>query len=318
MTLWQSKPQLTATTPAPRTGTHCMGLSSGTRFLYTSSPTLVVGFAFYMTTEAGYLRVYTDNGFSYLDAQWSVALQADRKISFWRGDSDTLGTLIDTTASPVIVASSWNFIEVKVLCSDTGTYTVKCNGVTVLNGSADTQNEPTPSLTGLAVSAPSGTGIDDLYVLDGTGTANNDFLGDCKVECLIPQIGNGAHIGLTCSTGSDHGALVDERPANDDTDYNFGTTPGVKDTYTFTDVTTVGTIKAVQVSARAKKTDTATKELAIVTRIGGVDAPDGATQAVAATTYGQYQQIWEKRPTDNGDWTITDINGAEFGVKIVT
>jgi hypothetical protein len=76
-------------------------------------------------------------------------------------------------------------------------------------------------------------------------------------------------------------------------------------------------IKGVQVSARARKTDSATKELAIVTRLGSTDY-DGTTQAVASTTYSQYQQIWEKRPSDNADWTIADVNAAEFGLKVVT
>jgi hypothetical protein len=265
-------------------------------------------------TSAGSFSLWADAAFSAAQ-QCTVVFDTDGKIRVRAGSAT--GTLLDTSASAVLVASAWNFIEAKILVANSGTYTVKCNGIQVLNGAADTQANAASTIAGFSVTPGSGNGIDDLYVLDSAGTTLNDFIGDCRVECLSPQTGNGSNTGLTCSTGTDHGALVDELPANDDTDYNFSATVGAKDTYAFTNVATIGSIKAVQVSARAKKTDSATKELAVVTRVGSTDY-DGATQTVASTTYSQYQQIWAKRPSDNADWTISDVNAAEFGLKVVT
>jgi hypothetical protein len=319
MTKWSNLPTFVSSTPSPRTGPYCARQTSAslmTRNFTSAASTVIIGVAYYWSgITNSYLQI-TGVGGSYVagSLQFSVVLDSDGVIRLRSGSSS--GTLLGASGV-VLVASTWNFIEAKVTVANSGSYTIKCNGVTVLTGSGDTQNYSAATIAGFGAYIDTGCAIDDLYVLDSSGTALNDFIGDCKVECLTPQAGNGSNTGLTCSTGTDHGALVDELPANDDTDYNFSATVGAKDTYAFTNVATVGSIKAVQVSARARKTDSATKELAVVARVGSTDY-DGATQAVASTTYSQYQQIWEKCPSDNADWTIADVNAAEYGLKVVT
>ena len=49
-------------------------------------------------------------------------LSADGRIRVRNGSSS--GTILDTTAGVVLVASSWNFIEWKILMANAGTYTV--------------------------------------------------------------------------------------------------------------------------------------------------------------------------------------------------
>jgi hypothetical protein len=309
---------LGTSSPPPRTGAYrCTINSDQRRVINPATSTLIIGLAYYWDgTATGRYTIWSGTGFS-TDFQCSVTFDSDGRIRVRNGASN--GTALGTTTNPVLVASSYNFIEAKILVSNSGTFIVKCNGLEVINGSGDTQNQSASTIAGFSFNPGNSAGpaVDDLFVLDSSGSALNDFIGDCRVECLTPQAGNGSNTGLTCSTGTDHGALVDELPANDDTDYNFSATVGAKDTYAFTNVATVGSVKAVQVSARARKTDSATKELAVVTRVGSTDY-DGATQAVASTSYSQYQQIWEKRPSDNADWTIADVNAAEFGLKVVT
>lgn len=301
-----------------RTGSYA-GQGTWRRHITLGSTTIIVGFAVYWNGSATLsCATYQAAGFAGDDVQWEIDSPGDGKLRLFRGGS-VLGTNIATTAAPVLVASSWNFIEAKIVVDNAGSYMIKCNGVEVLSGSADTQGEATAAMAGIAWTLALG-GLDDLYVLDSTGSYNNDLIGDGRVECLTAQAGNGANTGLTCSTGTDHGALVDESPANDDTDYTYSATAGVKDTYTFTNLTVAGgtaTIKAVQTTVRARKTDVATKELAIVVRQGGTDY-DGTTQAVAATTYGQYSHVWDRRPSDTGAWTVSDLDGAEFGMKVVS
>jgi hypothetical protein len=308
---------LGTSSPPPRTGSYrCSTGSDQQRLITPATSTLIIGLAYYWNgATTGRWTIWAGTSFA-SDWQCSVSFDGDGKIRV--RNAGYSGTALGTTTNPVLVASSYNFIEAKILVSNSGTFIVRCNGVEVLNGAGDTQAGASAAIAGFSFNpGVSGAAVDDLFVLDSSGTALNDFIGDCKVECLTPQAGNGSNTGLTCSTGTDHGALVDELPANDDTDYNFSATVGAKDTYAFTNVATVGSIKAVQVSARARKTDSATKELAVVTRVGSTDY-DGATQAVASTSYSQYQQIWEKRPSDNADWTIADVNAAEFGLKVVT
>lgn len=315
-TLWSTQGTLGTSSPVPRTGTYC-ARSTGfwQRVIAPGSQTIIAGYAFYWGgSQQGYAILYETAAFNL--AQCSVTADTDGKVRVRAGDNSAAA--LGISASAVLVASSWNYIEWKITVGNSGTYEVKVNGVSVLSGSGDTQARSTSAIVGFSVS-PGGSlnGVDDFFLLDSTGSTLNDYLGDCKVECLSPQAGNGSNTGLTCSTGTDHGALVDELPANDDTDYNYSATASVKDTYNFTNLASTGVVKAVQAVARARKTDSATKELALVARLGSTDY-DGATKAVAATTYGQYLQIWETRPSDSLAWTVSDVNAAEFGLKVVS
>jgi hypothetical protein len=311
MTKYFSQPSLEA---GGRTGPYRVGNGSVGRNIAPTGNTLIIGFALHHTAgNSSYFTIYEGLSAGAGSEQTALSALSDGRVQVHTGSYGS--AVLDVTAAPVLVSGSWNFIEWKTSIANAGTYAVKVNGALVLSGTGDTQARSTPTIGSVHLWALYQS-MDDVYVLDGSGTALNDFIGDCKIECLTPQAGNGSNTGLTCSTGTDHGAMVDELPANDDTDYNYGTTAGVKDTYNFTNVTTVGVVKAVQTSIRAKKTDSATKELAIVTRLGGVDY-DSATHTVASIAYGQYQQLLEKRPTDNTDWLIADVNAAEFGMKVV-
>lgn len=317
-TKWSTMSGLGTSSPAPRTGTHRVA-SVGTGIVRPISPgsaTLIVGVAFYWSgINQGSVILWPNAAPFGTFAQCALTLDEDSKVSVRApyNNSAALGT----SADAVLVTGSWNFIEWKITVANAGSYEVKVNGISVLSGSGDTQGQTATGVGSMTFVTGTFNGFDDLYVLDSTGSMNNDFIGDCKVERISPQAGNGANVGLTPSNGTDHGAMVDELPANDDTDYNAGSTAGVKDTYVFGDLASTGVVKAVQLSVRAKKTDSPTKQLALVTRLGGVDY-DSATQAVASTTYGQYQQILETRPSDGGTWTVADVNGAEFGLKVVS
>jgi hypothetical protein len=302
-------------TDVVRTGSHSMRNGLG-RNISPSGMTLIFGFAFYRSSShaqgiISFSQIPSNSGnFTQYLAQ--VTLDTDGKVRVYLGSS----TLLDTTSTAPLISGSWNYIEAKLVIADAGSWTIKVNGVTVLTGTGDL-NPGATSIGSMYLDISNSNRLDDFYLLDASGSSLNDFIGDCRVEWLAPQTGNGSNVGLTPSTGTDHGALVDELPPNDDTDYNSGTAAGVKDTYNFSNLATTGVVKAVQLSARAKKTDSATKQLALVARVGSTDY-DGATQTLAATTYGQYQQIWEKRPSDNADWTIADVDGAEFGLKVVS
>jgi hypothetical protein len=158
--------------------------------------------------------------------------------------------------------------------------------------------------------------MDDLVVWDGSTGSNNDFLGDVRVVLSSPQAGNGSNTGLTCSAGTDHGALVDDTTQDGDTTFNAGTSVGVKDTYNMTDLTGVtGTVKAVAVQLIARKDLTGLKQVCPVWRIGGVDY-DGAT-VQPGTTYTALRQIYTVSPATSAAWTVSEINSAELGMKII-
>lgn len=244
--------------------------------------------------------------------QWGVRLTNDQKITMNRGNSTVL-----ETSGICLNLNQWNSIEAKVLCANSGTWAVKVNGVQVLAGSDDTQAQGSDEI-GSFYSAPGNSQyLDDLMVMDSSGSRLNDFIGDRRIGCIFPEDGNGSNVGLSCSGGTDHGTLVNDAPADDDSTYVYASTAALKDTYTFQDISAV-TVDAVQLTMTVRKTDVGTKTICGVARTGGADH-DGTTQAVGTTSYTQLQQIWEDNPAGSptDPWSVADVNAAEFGIKIV-
>ncbi|MGI0150005.1 MAG: hypothetical protein ACREDF_10815, partial [Thermoplasmata archaeon] len=216
----------------------------------------------------------------------------------------------------------FHYIEFKVTISDaSGVAVLKINGVTELTGSGlDTQNTTNASadrvLLGLNGSALNvNTDYDDLYVCDGSGTVNNDFLGDIRCE-YIPPNGNGNSSQFVGSDGNsvDNYLLVDEATPNDDTDYVESGTITEKDTYAQGNLTpTSGTVYGVQMLPYARKTDAGVRSIASIARLAA--AEDLSVDKILSTSYSYFPDIRETKP-GGGAWTVTDVNNAEFGCKI--
>jgi hypothetical protein len=144
---------------------------------------------------------------------------------------------------------------------------------------------------------------------------NTDFLGDVRVQALLPT-GNGNSSQLVGSDGNstDNYLLVDEVPPNEDTDYVESATVNDKDTYVFGNLTpTTGTVFGVQIVAEARKTDAGVRSFKSVARLSATEA-DGPDTTLS-TTYAFYMDKRDTKP-GGGSWTITNVNDAEFGVKV--
>ncbi len=236
------------------------------------------------------------------------------------------GTLLGTSVVAVS-EDTWHYLEAKVTLSDTvGVVQVRLNGVSILSlSNQDTKNSGTKTvLDSVSLRTTGGTGgsnqdivyWDDFYVANGAGSVNNDFLGDTRVRCLLPN-GNGNSSQLLGSDGNstDNYLLVDEATPST-ADYVGSATLDQKDTYAFGDLPDAsGTIHGVQISAYATKTDAAARNLAIVTRSDGVDY-DGSDVALALGTNAYVQHLRETDPDTAAAWTIAAVNAAEFGAKV--
>lgn len=215
------------------------------------------------------------------------------------------------------------YIEVKVFSHPTaGTAIVKLNGTAVINVSGvNTQFGSSDLFTNLYCLAYTGGGVywDDIYLLNGGGAVNNDFLGDCRVVAFRPNV-DGALADWVPSTGSSHYALLGGLPRSWAGEYVEAAASGATDTYGYPDATGAG-VRAVQVSASAYRTDTVeAKTLGFVARSGaGVVAQAAQTHVMAIG--GGYPAYWagifDVQP--NGSvWDIASLNGAEFGIRVVS
>lgn len=305
-----------------RRGTGCLrgGTLVGIRKTFASAATLVVGFAYKYVgaLSAGRICSFEDSG----SAQVSVHINSDGTLKVVQGASTNLGS----SSAAALSAGTWYYIEFKATISDAaGTYEIKINGVTAVSGSSvdtkATANATANSLIigGIATVTSGGgatsTDYDDVYLLNSSGSVNNDFLGDVRVDAYLPS-GAGNTTQWTASAGSNY-QCVDESPQNGDTDYVQTSTVNNKDTYAFADMThTPSNIYAVQINAIAKKDDAGTRSICLVTRSGGSDT-DGATQALSAASYSDFTEVRETDPNTSAAWTKTNFNSAEFGIKLV-
>ena len=310
---------LTVAAPV-RTGTHSIDAISNGTYIVTkplvTSGGAIVGFAFYLS---GAITVGTDilqirEGTT---VHMAVALTTGNLFIVKRGTTTLL------TGTTVIVSGAWYHIALKTVIHDTtGSYELRVDNVTELSQSGiDTRNAGTGIWDRVLLQGTSSGDnfFDDFYVCDMSGSApRNDFLGAVKVETIYPQtdaVAVGSNAGLTPSTGTDHGALVDETTPNT-TDYNSASVVGLKDTYQYPAMTLTGTVYGVQTKMLAAKSDTAPRQVCPVVRMAGVDT-DG-TNVTLSTTFVYYDQVWAQNPNAGSpiEWTTGDIASIQAGMKI--
>jgi len=232
-------------------------------------------------------------------------------------------TVLATATSGPLAINTWYYLEVKVVVHDSaGSVAVRIDAVPLTFSASltgvDTRNGGTGNVDRLGLRGGGGTGVfvDDLYLCDDAGTTNNDFLGICVVERLLPSTGNGDLTDFTPSTGTDHGALVDENPPTDDTDYNTGDTVGQQDCYQYPSLALTGAILGIQTNLYARKTDAGARTVAPIVRLGSVTYPGAAV--APTTSYKYLTEVRETNPATGLAWTSADITALQAGMKIVS
>lgn len=220
-----------------------------------------------------------------------------------------------------------HYIELQVVLHDTtGAFTLWIDGnVVLLETNIDTKSGGTKTvfdaiqiLTHFTGTSSVGGEMDDIYITNGAGAAPyNGNLGDVVVDTLFPN-DNGQYSDFMGSDGNqvDNYLLVDENPHDSDTTYVESSGDTDRESYGLEDLAyATGVIRGVVATAVARNTGAA-DNLQISTRIAAADY-DGATIAAPAGYDAQVRQIWQVSPATAGDWTIAEVNAAEFGVQNV-
>lgn len=309
------------TAAAGRFGTDAMRSPNGNFYCSWGVPVALatggVGFAYRSSSFSSFGIVnFVDGGTVHLHFRINAS---SGKIEVRRGSST--GTLI-ATGNAVLTTNTFYYLEFKVTINDsTGVIVTKVNGVEDINVTGqDTQNGGNASYDNIRFfwdgQGNGGTcDVDDLVIWDTAGSVNNDFMGDVRVQAILPS-GAGATTEWTPSAGSNY-QNVDEAAPNGDTDYNSEATATDVDTFVYGDLTpTSGTVKAVQWLAYARKDDGGTRTVRPVVRHGGTDY-FGSSKSVSSS-YTYLRHLMETNPGTAAAWTISDVNAAEFGIELET
>lgn len=249
-----------------------------------------------------------------------VKLGEDGRLKLYRRTGSGMSGWDQWISTSVTTAAvrGWHYVELQVVQgTSNGTLTVRLNGVLAITLSAqNTTQGGGPLLTAFAGSVPGQpcpvtVDVDDLYLADTSGTINNTFLGDVRVDALKAQA-NGAQNQWTVEGAASAWEAVSD---GDEATAIRAATAGLRQTFDVEalPVMTTPAIHGVQVTLLARKTDAGNG------RVRGLVA-SGASTAVGPNIVLQEQLAWhtalfERNPNGNVQWTEGAFNAAEFGVE---
>jgi len=317
---WTTVDHFSIVSPGRFGGGQCMQLSMNwpcvTKTL-DAQPTWIVGFALKLSSFVNgptLLTVLQDGANYQADLRWNT----DGTLTVTRnGTAVTGGT---STAS--LRLNTWYYVEMKCTISTSipaNSWQVRVNGMQIINVASGQSSQVTANATANTVriggnmpTSAFNAWFDDLYMCDGNGTVNKNFLGDIKVVAVLPSAA-----GTLTQWGSVSGpnyTNVNEATPNDDTTYVVSSTPGQIDTYATAGISeTPANIIGVQTALYARKDDAAVRTLAKIIRSGGIAFPGGNNNMTSSYAY--YLDINETDPNTGLPWTKAGFNAAEIGVQ---
>jgi hypothetical protein len=233
-------------------------------------------------------------------------------------------TTVLATSTNTFSINTWYYLEaMATVHNSTGQYEVRVNGTSVnwIPQSAANQN----TRAGAANNYTNGIGIhyanaalsmriDDLYYGDTTGS-NTTFLGPQMIVTLRPS-GAGNYAQWTPNMGNNFGN-VNELYPDGDVSFNQSSTANQIDTFLYPDLPiAAGTVSAIQHVLYAKQDAGAARSIAPLQRSGGTDYP--GTTFNLTTSYQMLLDPKDLNPVDTAAWAIADVDGAEFGYKLIS
>jgi hypothetical protein len=281
---------------------------------------IIFGFAFKLNGFPAY-GPYGFNGI-YFYPHFYFRLDPDLKVIISTSVGQTVTPIYQSTNPLNISLDTWYYLEIKITIGNPGVFIVRLDETEVINETTlNLINSSYPSVIGLdrlgirSINGNQNTFFDDLYICDTSGTENNDFLGDVRIDTILPNA-DGNSSEFTPSAGANY-ECVDDTEINE-TDYVESNIPDTKDLYQFPDIENTNTnILAVVQNIICKKSDAASdRKLLPVNRYSSIDTEIGTGEAINGVDYKNIQVIMEKNPLLNVNWIESHVNNSEFGFKI--
>lgn len=213
-------------------------------------------------------------------------------------------------------ANAYQHIEMRVKPDDsTGIVEVWVDGTRVLNLTNIDTLLSAGSTTRLVLLGcqPSNAAeyLDDVVIMDSTGSVNNALIGPTKIERLAPTSDLAAN--WTRSAGADSFALVDEVPVSsaDNISSNVATT---KDEWGMGNRTHTGQVLAVVATAVGINSDGGAAAVKLGVKSSGTENQSAAKSLGASTTFARH--IVQVDPNTSALWTNAAVNAATMTVEV--
>jgi hypothetical protein len=286
---------------------------------------IIVGFAWKLNVINNLkeiCRFQYDNHFGTVTSQLAVYMTADGAVTVASSNGASMTKLIDSGPN-VLFPNVWHYIEVKLtLGDDSGFVQVRVDGQTCISATGRTKDPAAPALCNLLKLAnyqledavSNDTFVDDLYILDTSGSDFNSFLGDVVVHTVMPAGDGGTNELSQFGGGLQHYTAVDDIPSDEDLSYVYGNVVGKRELFTVDPLpTNVINVLAVSVHARAKKDAAGASMLKLACKQGGVVAL-GPAESVT-TQYLTRSMIYTLAP-DGGGWTRAKAEAMQIGFEV--
>lgn len=275
---------------------------------------VILGFAIKLTSGLGNgtLVYFSSAGSAWYSLWYNGGTGA---ISITTGNGGT----IKATSTVPLPLNTWAYIEFKyTIDPSAGVVELRQNGVVTATFTGNTGSAG-GTVDGVVFPflAGYGTTLCDLYCLDTTGSAPlNSYLGDCRVDYLVPNADT-SQKDFVPSSGSSNYTQVREIPPDDDSSYVSSSTAGAKDLYAMSDLAvTPQSIFAVQATLRARKDDAGTRIIRPIIKSGAVQG-NGPSFA-PGTSYSTVAGLFPLDPNTGAAWTAAGVNAMQAGVEILT
>lgn len=240
--------------------------------------------------------------------------------------TDAASGTTDSAVTNVIAVGVWCRIEVKFnlgTSTSTGSLEVRVNGVTVLTLSAQNYfSSAAGALTRFYNTATVSTGdrvFDDIVLNDSTGTVNNSWLGDVRIDTIQPTADT-AQADWAKSSGTSGFALIDDTlgAADGDATYLSSNTVGNKSEFVMSDLPSAsGSVFALQMRTKSERAGLSPRTYRTYLKSSSAIA-NGVTQQAYALMYGwAYNGIADTDPNTTAAWVDAGVNAVNLGLELV-
>ena len=158
--------------------------------------------------------------------------------------------------------------------------------------------------------------LDKCYLTDDSGTMNTGYLPDnVAIYTSFASPGNGTFTEMTPSTGSDHGAMVDDTSADGDTTYLSVSGAAKKNTFNHADFSSIGSqhVYGLKQVANAMKMEPGYRRFRPLAYVQAREYFASVDYDLGVGYFDWCQHVWETNPHTGQRWTVAQINSSEFG-----